>query len=170
MYTWPMVCDRGICYECLSPRIHTLLLYPDNVVEPQEWELPYIERIEEINQEARVITIDGLNDSGHNVEIFAVCTDWGQPSEELQEGEPTLAKIRALNGRLQGLGAQVIQVHWHGGWDEELQNMEGPNWTIDVLISQDVNDDDVIREAFSCDLELNPLHMGYFRTVKGIED
>ena len=140
------------------------------MVEPQEWELPYIARIEEINQEARIIAIDGLNDSHHNVEVFSVYTSWANPSEKLQEGEPTLAKIRALNTSLQELGAQVIQVHWHGGWDEELQNMEGPNWSLDVLISREINDDDIIREAFSCDMELSPLNIGYFWKVQGMED
>ena len=31
-------------------------------------------------------------------------------------------------------GAQVIKIHWHGGYDEDLDQVEGPSWTVDVLL------------------------------------
>ena len=128
------------------------------MVEPQDWEIPYLQRIEEINQEIRLITLEGFNEEFHQGEIFSV-----------YQTEPTPESIRQLNAGLRELGAQVVEIHWHGGWDEDLNQLEGPSWTVDVLLTGDADDEDVTREGREVGLELLPIDMGFFWRREGME-
>ena len=127
--------------------------------DPMPWEVPFIERVQRINEEVQIITLEGADDEEHRGEIF-----------NAYQTEPTLEAIRELNIRLRDLSAQVIKIHWHGGYDEDLDQVEGPSWTVDVLLMGEATDEDVTREGGQVGLELNPIHMGFFWKREGMED
>ena len=63
------------------------------------WEVPFIERVQRINEEVQIITLEGADDEEHRGEIF-----------DAYQTEPTLEAIRELNIRLRDIGAQVIKM------------------------------------------------------------
>jgi len=125
--------------------------------EPFPWEIPFIERLELINQEIQIVTLVDDGDGEHRGEWFCA-----------YEIEPSLEAVREMNTRLREKGAQVIEIDWTGGYDEDLDEVGGPGWDLAVLLMGDATDEDIIQVGEEVGLDLSALDIGFFRRRDGM--